>query len=88
VLHGNKTFKSLLLFFLLKSFFFRCKKWNVPIEKIYSKTQREKFRWAIDMATADYHFYNYKGEIVLRNVDETNNNDESDEDDEQNSDDE
>jgi len=65
-----------------------CKKWNVPIEKIYSKTQREKFRWAIDMATADYHFYNYKGEIVLRNVDETNNNGESDDDDEQNSDDE
>ncbi len=42
------------------------------------------------MATADYHFYNYKGEIVLRNVDETNNNGESgdDDDDEQNSDDE
>ena len=72
--------------------FFRCKKWNVPIEKIYSKTQRDKFRWAIDMATADYHFYNYKGEIVLRNVDESNNNgegdDEDDDDDEQNSDDE
>ncbi|CAF2335958.1 unnamed protein product [Rotaria sp. Silwood2] len=66
-----------------------CKKWSVPIEKIYSKTQRDKFRWAIDMATPDYHFYNYKGEIVLRNVDETNNNGEDDdEDDEQNSDDE
>ena len=39
------------------------------------------------MATADYHFYNYKGEIVLRNVDETNN-DEDEEDEEQNSDDE
>ncbi|CAF0780442.1 unnamed protein product [Rotaria sp. Silwood1] len=66
-----------------------CKKWNVPIEKIYSKTQRDKFRWAIDMATPDFHFYNYKGEIVLRNVDETNNNGEDDEDDdEQNSDDE
>ncbi|CAF3813496.1 unnamed protein product [Rotaria sp. Silwood1] len=63
-----------------------CKKWEVPIEKMYSKTQRDKFRWAIDMATADYHFYNYEGEIVLRNVDETNN----DEDDEEqlNSDDE
>ncbi|CAF1614073.1 unnamed protein product [Rotaria magnacalcarata] len=66
-----------------------CKKWNVPIEKIYSKTQRDKFRWAIDMATADYHFHNYKGEIVLRNVDESNNNgDEEDDDEEQNSDDE
>jgi len=63
-----------------------CKKWEVPIEKIYSKTQRDKFRWAIDMATADYHFYNYEGEIVLRNVDETNN--EEDDEEQQNSDDE
>lgn len=63
-----------------------CKKWQVPIEKIYSKTQRDKFRWAIDMATADYHFYNYEGEIVLRNVDETNN-EEDDDDEQQNSDD-
>jgi len=76
-------------FFVHFSFIFlRCKKWKVPIEKIYSKTQREKFRWAIDMATADFHFHNYKGEIVLRNVDDTNNNGESDDDDEQNSDDE
>ncbi|CAF1070161.1 unnamed protein product [Adineta steineri] len=63
-----------------------CKKWNVPTEKIYSKTQRDKFRWALDMATAEYHFYNYEGEIVLRNVDETNNDDDDDE--QQNSDDE
>lgn len=46
------------------------KKHNVPIEKIYSKTQREKFRWAIDMATAEYHFYNYEGEIQLRDTSE------------------
>jgi len=65
-----------------------CKKWDVPIEKIYSKTQRDKFRWAIDMATADYHFYNYEGEIVLRNVDETNNDNDDDDDEQQNSDDE
>lgn len=45
-----------------------CKKNNVPIEKIYSKTQRDKFRWAIDMATSDFHFYNYEGEIVLRDL--------------------
>ena len=45
-----------------------CKKYDVPIEKIYSKTQRDKFRWAIDMATRDYHFYNYEGEIVLRDL--------------------
>ncbi|KAK3922500.1 DNA topoisomerase 1 [Frankliniella fusca] len=33
-----------------------CKKHDVPIEKIYNKTQRDKFRWAIDMAEADYVF--------------------------------
>uniref|UniRef100_A0A158Q736 DNA topoisomerase I n=1 Tax=Elaeophora elaphi TaxID=1147741 RepID=A0A158Q736_9BILA len=33
-----------------------CKKYQVPIEKIFNKTQREKFRWAIDMADEDYVF--------------------------------
>lgn len=33
-----------------------CKKWGVPIEKVYNKTQRDKFRWAIDMAEADFRF--------------------------------
>jgi len=33
-----------------------CKKWGVPIEKIYNKTQREKFAWAIDMADEDDEF--------------------------------
>ncbi|XP_046354465.1 DNA topoisomerase I, mitochondrial-like isoform X1 [Haliotis rufescens] len=33
-----------------------CKKWNVPVEKIYNKTQRDKFRWALDMAEADFCF--------------------------------
>lgn len=33
-----------------------CKKHDVPIEKVYNKTQREKFRWAIDMAGPDYEF--------------------------------
>ncbi|KAL1491086.1 hypothetical protein ABEB36_011737 [Hypothenemus hampei] len=33
-----------------------CKKYEVPIEKIYNKTQRAKFRWAIDMAGPDYRF--------------------------------
>jgi len=28
----------------------------VPIEKVYNKTQREKFAWAIDMADEDYSF--------------------------------
>uniref|UniRef100_A0A8C7XZA4 DNA topoisomerase I n=1 Tax=Oryzias sinensis TaxID=183150 RepID=A0A8C7XZA4_9TELE len=33
-----------------------CKKWGIPVEKIYNKTQREKFAWAIDMADEDYEF--------------------------------
>lgn len=37
----------------------RCKKWDVPIEKVYNKTQREKFAWAIDMADEDFRFTDY-----------------------------
>ncbi|KRY33648.1 DNA topoisomerase 1 [Trichinella spiralis] len=33
-----------------------CKKWDVPIDKIYNRTQREKFRWAIDMAGPEFVF--------------------------------
>ncbi|GIY67306.1 DNA topoisomerase 1 [Caerostris extrusa] len=33
-----------------------CKKWDVPIEKIYNKSQRDKFRWAIEIAGPDYVF--------------------------------
>ncbi|KAM3841102.1 DNA topoisomerase I, mitochondrial [Vipera latastei] len=33
-----------------------CKRFDVPIEKIYSKTQREKFAWAIAMADEDFVF--------------------------------
>lgn len=33
-----------------------CKKFDVPIEKIFNKTQRDKFRWAIDMADENYVF--------------------------------
>uniref|UniRef100_H3CDZ7 DNA topoisomerase I n=1 Tax=Tetraodon nigroviridis TaxID=99883 RepID=H3CDZ7_TETNG len=33
-----------------------CKKFGIPIEKIYNKTQREKFAWAIDMAEKDFEF--------------------------------
>lgn len=49
---------SLLTLFKLKPSLLvsRCKKWDVPIEKIYNKTQREKFAWAIDMAEEDYEF--------------------------------
>ena len=33
-----------------------CRKWDVSVEKIYNKTQREKFAWAIDMADEDFEF--------------------------------
>ncbi len=33
-----------------------CKKHEVPIEKVYTKTHRDKFRWAIEMAGPDYEF--------------------------------
>lgn len=34
----------------------RCLKHEAPLERIYSKTQREKFQWAIDMTDEDYDF--------------------------------
>ena len=34
----------------------RCKKHEVPLEKAYNKTQREKFAWAVDMADKDFVF--------------------------------
>ena len=33
-----------------------CKRFDIPIEKVYNKTQREKFRWAIEMAGPEYEF--------------------------------
>lgn len=33
-----------------------CKKWQVPIEKIYNKTQRERFLWAIETTNDDFTF--------------------------------
>ena len=33
-----------------------CKKWDMPLEKIYNKTHRQKFAWAIDMADEDFEF--------------------------------
>ncbi|XP_036405890.1 DNA topoisomerase 1-like isoform X2 [Megalops cyprinoides] len=33
-----------------------CMKMNVPLEKIYNKSQRDKFAWAIDMTEPDFEF--------------------------------
>lgn len=34
----------------------RCKKMGVPVDKIYNKSQRDKFAWAIDMTEVDFEF--------------------------------
>ena len=47
--HVDVLYSDLLLFY-------RGKKWDVDLAKIYNKTQREKFAWAIDMAEEDYRF--------------------------------
>ena len=33
-----------------------CKRVDVPVEKIYNRSQREKFSWAIDMADETFVF--------------------------------
>ncbi|KAH0518780.1 DNA topoisomerase I, mitochondrial [Microtus ochrogaster] len=33
-----------------------CKRFGVPIEKIYSKTQRERFAWAFERADENFEF--------------------------------
>ncbi|XP_061891586.1 DNA topoisomerase I, mitochondrial isoform X3 [Entelurus aequoreus] len=33
-----------------------CKKMGIPIEKIYNKSQRDKFAWAIEMTEEDFEF--------------------------------
>lgn len=50
------TFLYLFFIILLHSSIFRCKKHGVPIEKIFNKTQRTKFLWAIHMADENYVF--------------------------------
>ncbi|XP_037539094.1 DNA topoisomerase 1 [Nematolebias whitei] len=54
----NKHLSSLMPGLTAKvfRFVFRCKNMEVPIEKIYNKTQRDKFAWAIDMTEADFEF--------------------------------
>lgn len=33
-----------------------CKKYDVQVEKVYNRSQREKFAWAIDMADETFEF--------------------------------
>ena len=55
-----------------------CKKFDVPVEKVFNKTHRAKFQWAIDMATAEYDFM---GEPM--DVSRTANNDDGGDDEEE-----
>ncbi|XP_064081601.1 DNA topoisomerase I, mitochondrial-like isoform X1 [Macrobrachium nipponense] len=55
-----------------------CKKYNVPVEKIFNKTHRAKFQWAIDMATAEY---NFMGEPM--DISRTGNNEDEEEEEEE-----
>jgi C-terminal topoisomerase domain len=52
----NVALSEISLFNIVDIFSRRCKKHNVPVEKIFNKTQRDKFRWAIEMADEDYEF--------------------------------
>ncbi|KAL5967517.1 DNA topoisomerase 1 [Taenia solium] len=62
-----------------------CKRYNIPIEKVYNRTQREKFMWAIQMATENYKFTDLtsdRGTNQLKQEDEEEPDDEAgDEDD-------
>ncbi|CAH8623677.1 unnamed protein product [Heterobilharzia americana] len=53
-----------------------CKKYNVPIEKIFNRTQREKFQWAIDMATASYKFLDVDSDRSTNKLKAEDSNDE------------
>ena len=33
-----------------------CRRYNVPIDKVYNKTQRLKFEWAMQMTERDFQF--------------------------------
>ena len=36
-----------------------CKKFEVPLEKVYTKTHRDKFRWAIEMVQGTEEEYEF-----------------------------
>ncbi|KAK7073654.1 DNA topoisomerase 1, partial [Halocaridina rubra] len=56
-----------------------CKKYGVPIEKVYNKTQRSKFQWAIDMATAEYNFMGEPMDISMRSGNDEDGEEEEEE---------
>lgn len=44
------------MFFFFLVLLCRCKNMEVPLDKIYNKTHRDKFAWAIDMTEPDFVF--------------------------------
>ena len=56
-----------------------CKKFDVPIEKVYNKTQRLKFQWAIEMATEDYNFMDKPTSKIRASLNNTNDEEEEEE---------
>lgn len=62
---------------------FRVKKWDVPIEKIYNKTQREKFAWAIDMADEDFSFTDFDESQAARAQENGDDDDDEEEEEEE-----
>lgn len=39
---------------------FRCKNMEVPLDKVYNKSQRDKFAWAVHMTEKDFDFWGMK----------------------------
>nr|CDS27751.1 DNA topoisomerase 1 [Hymenolepis microstoma] len=63
-----------------------CKKYDIPIEKVYNKTQREKFMWAIQMAAETFMFTDLNSDKAtnkLREEDREDDSGENGEDDEE-----
>ncbi|CAH8603952.1 unnamed protein product [Dicrocoelium dendriticum] len=57
-----------------------CKRFGIPIEKTYNRTQREKFQWAIDMATADFKFLDVNSDRSTNKLKPEDSDDEVNED--------
>lgn len=55
-----------------------CKRLNVPIDKVYNKTQREKFQWAIQMTTETFKFCDVSSDKATNNLKASESDDEGD----------
>lgn len=56
----------------------------MPLEKVYNKTQRDKFAWAIDMTDAKYRFTDLKSsKMPMPSADDDEEEEEEAEDDDE-----